>query len=701
MARNIEEVRSTTQMNFLTGHFKMMSDWRISYMSCSMDMRDLAENLKLASELPGAEQIHWKINELYQRDIDWERVQRKIVKYLLSSDNPQFFNALTVALLPYDSTHQRTSDSFLEGEWSPPKLAGDDFGKVLQVGPISMGFWDGWESPDDVGFQSGQVRWNTDEVFPVAIDGQHRLAAFKEIASNPAGAAVANGGTRVPVIFLLFDSRFGYEAPPGKPTVEVLRQLFIDLNKHAATVSRARQILLDDRDPYARCVRQVVAGELQSGAASLESTPPRIPLSLVDWHSEQAKFDDGPCLTTILGLDQVVTRFLDGKLVADMTSYGALNKQIDRLQDKLGVDLSEAKERLFAAKQEEEAFSYSDKDLEKIDVAFSRVMSEPIANILTGFAPYRTLIELRKDTGSLSLDFQYWFQVYRDSLRERVPGGRAAIEYGRFLSRMKMRDSESLPERWFLERLSDVEDFKRGNLAFNVAYQRAIIEAFTEFEKLDDQVLEELRERGEDMNWDPDFGDEDVWEDSEAVTDEDDLPEPGADDLGEESSSVAIGSTAEKASVLRIKTKRFVEYLNCLVEGDPTTLNLYCELPVDDATVRLWQGTLRKPGEGTIDFSQAASRRAGDLIFMAVAMKMYDDHVDPERESEFDEFWAYALEGDDRLSRSFKRALNRWCTVRQGAGYRIVAAREEEPTREGMEEEARIRCAALWSCMGL
>ena len=700
MVRNIDEVRSTTQMNFLTGHFKLMSDWRISYLSCSMDMRDLAESLKLASELPGAEQIHWRINELYQRDIDWERVQRKIVKYLLSSDSPQFFNALTVALLPYDARRQRTRDSFRDGEWSPPNLVGGGFEKTLHIGPISLGFWDPWETPDDVGFQSGQVRWNTDEVFPVAIDGQHRLAAFKEIAANPAGAALANSGTRVPVIFLLFDSRFGYEAPPDKPTVEVLRQLFIDLNKHAATVSRARQILLDDRDPYARCVRQVVAGELQDGASSLESSPPRIPLSLVDWHSEQAKFDDGPCLTTILGLDQVVTRFLDGKLVADMTAYGALNKQIDRLQDKVGVDLSDAKERLFAAKREEETFSYSDSDLNEIDLAFAEVMSGPIVELLTKFQPYSTLIKLREDSGSLSLDFQYWYQVYRDKIREKIDG-RAAIEYGRFLSRMKMREVDSLPERWFLERLTEVEDYKKGNLAFNVVYQRALIEAFIEFEKLDDQAIAELEERRDDINWDPDFGDEDVWEDVEPTIDEVDLPEVEDDIAPEEPVRTSAGSTVEKAAALKAKAKRFVSYMNVLVESDPATLNLHCELPGEDGTVRLWQGTLRKPGEGTIDFSQAASRRAGDLIFMAVAMKMYDDHVDPTRQSDFDHFWSYALEGEDRLSRAFKRALNRWCTARQGAGYRIVSAREEDPTRDAMEEEARARCAALWSCMSL
>ncbi len=91
--------------------------------------------------------------------------------------------------------------------WNPPP----GYEKVLNVGPIALGFWDDWDGPHDIGFRSGRMRWNKDQVFGVAIDGQHRLAAIKSLAAESVDPAVSN--SRVPVIFLLFDERVGFQAP--------------------------------------------------------------------------------------------------------------------------------------------------------------------------------------------------------------------------------------------------------------------------------------------------------------------------------------------------------------------------------------------------------------------------------------------------------------------------------------------------------
>src|SRR5690606_14325219 len=116
------------------------------------------------------------------------------------------------------------------------------------------------------------------------------------VRGNP---GIRSQNSRVPVILLLFDERVGFAAPEERPTVELLRGLFIDLNKNAQTVSRARQILLDDRDPHAVCVRRLVGSQLREDLNELGGSEPRLPLALVDWHREQAKFDDGPYLSTV------------------------------------------------------------------------------------------------------------------------------------------------------------------------------------------------------------------------------------------------------------------------------------------------------------------------------------------------------------------------------------------------------------------
>jgi hypothetical protein len=44
--------------------------------------------------------MEWSIEELFQRDISWDRIEDELVKYLKNENQAQFFNALTIALLP-------------------------------------------------------------------------------------------------------------------------------------------------------------------------------------------------------------------------------------------------------------------------------------------------------------------------------------------------------------------------------------------------------------------------------------------------------------------------------------------------------------------------------------------------------------------------------------------------------------------------
>src|SRR5262249_39830800 len=111
-------------------------------------------------------------------------------------------------------------------------------------------------------------------------------------------------------------------------------------------VSRPRQILLDDKDPHSLCVRAIVGREIRDGDDELRAVSPCLPLSLVDWHSESAKVDEGPYLVTTLGLDWIVTTIFGAKPIVDYTDYKAIKRQLKALTDALGVDMSGALDRL-------------------------------------------------------------------------------------------------------------------------------------------------------------------------------------------------------------------------------------------------------------------------------------------------------------------------------------------------------------------
>ena len=97
-------VHATDSFDFIYGRFQLSGGWTIPYLSTVMTFRQASESLDLVTEFPGWESIQWRLEELFQRDIDWPRVERQIVPYLTNSNQPRFFNSLTVG--PYTGPGQ-------------------------------------------------------------------------------------------------------------------------------------------------------------------------------------------------------------------------------------------------------------------------------------------------------------------------------------------------------------------------------------------------------------------------------------------------------------------------------------------------------------------------------------------------------------------------------------------------------------------
>lgn len=686
--RQVHDVPSTPHFDFLYGAFRL-SNWHIPYFATTLNLSTAANSLKLTTEIPGSERIAWRLDELFQRDINWPRVERQIVPYLRNSQEPQFFNSITIALMPFDPrTEQLLPDFHASSDWTPPSLEDPDrFSKTLEVGPLSFGHWNSWTSPQDLGFRSGQLRWNPQQVFGVAIDGQHRLSAIKSFVEG-GGVTQAAIETQVPVLLLIFDDRLGFEAPENKPIIELLRALFIDLNKHAQVVSRARQILLDDRDPHAVCVRALVGEHLQNHLDSLHADPPRLPLALVDWHTEQAKFDDGPYLTTVLGLDWIVARALNTRPIADFTRYGQVRTQIRSLERQLDIRLPEANRRLDDLENMQlSPFAYSDQELDNIADAFATTWATPLCHILTTFTPYRELIQHRASDGTLELEFQNWYQL-RERKREDRFAGRATTEYQQLLGRLTNRPDSPVSERTLEGQLEALRHLKGDSLAFKVVFQRALIDALLEYVKIDATDIDELR----------DLADEDL-EDIEPDFEDADSPPQDSDYAEDED---ADGGSAQSLEAnLTHRTKEFVEYVNQVVDAWPEFLELGTTFEGDDEELRpFWLGTLLK-AEGGIDFTASAAARAKDVIFLAASMCLYvDSHegADPD----FEDYWAECLEGSGpSIINRVGRAVRRLTKDESSAAGRILKAAGEEYDTGLARDEIYHRMSCLWSELDL
>ena len=692
--RIVVDTPATPHFDFLFGRYRL-SPWVIPYFSTIIPIRDAAASLRLAADFPGSDDVMWRLDELYQREIDWPRVERKIVPYLHATDQPQFFNALTIALLPLENDLSALDRCFGNAhEWLAPELTdAKRFEKTLTAGPISCGFWTAWTEFSQAEAKTGQLRWNPNQVFAVALDGQHRLAAIKEFVKKKGKPDRHMDDTSVPVIFVVLDPAFGYVAPRPTPLVEVLRTVFIDLNKHAKIPTRARQILLDDKDPASICVRALIGGALRDGTDELRERPVRMPLSLVDWHTEQAKFDDGPYVTTILALDWAIAELTGAKPVQDFTDYSAIRRQLKALAQSLAIDLSAAQKRLDGLEKfEMRPFGFSEEEegneLDLISNAFQRVWNPVFTELLTEFTPYRRLIEFRTKKSAFTLDFANWYRLRWQHKKDRY-AGRATEEYRQFLGRLATKTAP-VSEQQLDEVLSTIErEIKRDNLAFNVVFQRAYFLAFVQLRLVTDWHLDELAPDDVDFS-ELDAGDANDSAEPEAL--EADLP------VGD---GPAGDSIDERTSHLAVRAKRFVTAMNALVDAVPNILHPECTFTTPDGEEqRFWLGTFLSADRG-IDFTQAASRRGQEVIFWAVAMQMYDELVEPDTHSDFDDFWSRVGEADMSFTGRVWRSVKRFSDKETSAGGRILAARGERFEVEQSRNEARSRMSWLWDNLKL
>ena len=697
--RVVEDTPATPHFDFLYGQYRL-SSWVIPYFSTTMSLPDVASSLHLTADFPGSDVVQWKLDELYQREVDWPRVERRIVPYLRATQQPQFFNALTIALLPMGHSLSGTQRAFGdERAWHPPALTdAGRFDKIVTVGPISCGYWTKWDRLDQAAARTGQIRWNPEEVFAVALDGQHRLAAIQQFITHPGISRDQLRATSVPVIFITLDPRFGYEAAVPKSLVDVLRVIFIDLNKHAKVPTRARQILLDDKDPTSVCVRALVGDTVTGDTSDLDASPPRLPLTLVDWHTEQAKFDEGPYLTTILTLDWAITALLGARPVQNFMDYTAIRKQVRALSQSLQIDMRPALERLGNLEALEfQPFSYSESsdanEIEQIAAAFQEIWNPIFIYLLTEFAPYRDLIALRRQDRSFTLDFSNWYRLYHQQKKD-LYAGRATREYKEFLGRLR---GASVPvgEAALDASRSEIEAYKKDNLAYNVVFQRAYFLAFREWTMVDDAHIEDLE--GSDY--------------IDVFDDESDDDDHGNDEVDSNESASGNRGTAEameqpahavEAARLSNRADEFVTCLNTLVERKSEILQPNCLFERDDQHPRgFWLGTLVK-AEGGIDFTQSASLRARDVVFWTVAMQIYDRQMSPDEQSDFDEFWADVLDSDaSSFLKRIRRSVTRFTKEEGSAGARILKARGDEFAIDDSTEEARLRMKWLWSVLGL
>jgi DNA sulfur modification protein DndB len=231
------------------------------YFITKMTAFELSGCVGIASELTDWREL--TLEELYQRDLNQKRVEEEIAPYLANAED-RFFGSIIVWILGQDVVKFEPVGAFESVKAAYSKAAG------------SLGFL---------------IIENTHQASGlVAIDGQHRLAAFREVVRGNTDGKFRDqvAGDEVAVIFV-------------KDTdVRSARDLFTVLNRSARKVSKNDVLIMGEVDGAAIVARRLTSSTLLA-PNGLGDQP------LIKWTSNTITQKD-PEITTLNAIYEVVKR---------------------------------------------------------------------------------------------------------------------------------------------------------------------------------------------------------------------------------------------------------------------------------------------------------------------------------------------------------------------------------------------------------
>jgi hypothetical protein len=381
------------QIRGVFGTFGAGMGIRVCFLQAALEAAELAK-IQLVSEIPGSDR--WPVRDLFQRDVDSQRVESSILPWLQDDAKVKFFNPLTLTLVPVDSSTNR-----ILGE--VPTLASseisDDMGKWIVL--EREGLYRFRYLVSDVGShrEYGLVEWNSRNVRLVAIDGQHRLSALKRYLSDQSGPGFERFMEwNIPVVVSGLDR----DEPVHASILDVVRNMFVYINTQARTPSKSRQILLNDEDVNFVCVQELLqySHENDSIEEIEDRIQSRVPLLFYDWRGATENGREIPSPASLKSVTEI----------AEWFKWFIIGENVDEnLASVFGVDESHALH-----------FAFLNNDLqakhtELIRERFREWILPGVAYLLENFTPYAHYIaSVRK----AEINWKSKSDIYRHALSQ-------------------------------------------------------------------------------------------------------------------------------------------------------------------------------------------------------------------------------------------------------------------------------------------
>jgi len=357
------------------GEFGSGGGLHAMYLVTSISPREL-DKVFLLEDIPGSER--WRVRDLFQREVDKDRVTHGLLPYLEAKDRVRFFNPLTLTVLPVDESGKviqqmpRTKERLLlKNSYKWRVLERPNYYRMRHI----------LDQPE-----YGEIDWNERSSRIVAIDGQHRLSALKRLDSHRNKDPAFNQW-RIPVVIVSFRAAEGREEPPG--VLEVVRGIFVDINTEAREVNEARQILLNDRSVNCLATQELLEAAHENDLKPLEERRREsVPLVFFDWQGRESDGKPVRSPAAVLPITEVRSWFEHYVLGEDFS---------ERQRRSLPVESGEPLNRAFDEKKL--SFGHS----KEIRARVRGQVLEALSLLLEEFEPYRAYIAALR-----SLEEQYY-----------------------------------------------------------------------------------------------------------------------------------------------------------------------------------------------------------------------------------------------------------------------------------------------------
>lgn len=352
---------------------------RVRFLQTAVTSGEL-DKITLIQNIPGSHK--WDVRDLFQRDVDGERVTRDILPYLQDPHRVKYFNPLTLVLLPLGERQEKVL-----AELKPPKR------KTISRNGAR---YESYEWPGLFAFEEhciepaySVVRWNDRRAKLVAIDGQHRLSALKRWKQSPDGPG-ALADWHIPVVILGM-----FLEDPEKPSatmLEIVRKTFVYINSRAEQVNRSRAILLDDESIVKMCVQEMVQESHSNDTKGPEQRDPKkLPLMLFDWRGETRRGAPVKAPASVISTVELKEWFEEYLIGPDGDE-----KQRARLQTRDMIPPLNAQDLTQLV---------SHQDAARIREQFRKTMYPGLSHVLENFEPFRKYTkELRRLESEVSKD---------------------------------------------------------------------------------------------------------------------------------------------------------------------------------------------------------------------------------------------------------------------------------------------------------